>query len=52
MITALEMFSRLIPALWLRPERALWDAHELAAVGNMLVHASPTPHLSTAAPME
>lgn len=45
MITALEMFSRLIPALWLRPERALWDAHELAAVGNMLVPRFTHPAL-------
>jgi SAM-dependent methyltransferase len=30
------IFRRLLVPLWLRPERALWDAHELAAVRKML----------------
>ena len=31
-----DIFRRLLTALWLRPERALWDAHELAKVDSFL----------------
>lgn len=31
-----DIFRRLLTPLWLRPERALWDAHELYAVRRML----------------
>lgn len=31
-----SLFRRLLTPLWLRPERALWDAHELHAVHRML----------------
>lgn len=31
-----SLFERLLVSLWLRPERALWDAHELATVRSML----------------
>jgi hypothetical protein len=31
-----SLFRRLLTPLWLRPERALWDAHELYAVRQML----------------
>jgi SAM-dependent methyltransferase len=39
------LFRRLLTATWLRPERALWDAHELAAVGALLGGALPGPSL-------
>jgi hypothetical protein len=31
-----DIFRRLLTPLWLRPERALWDAHELCTVGRVL----------------
>lgn len=34
--TVKSLFRRLLTPLWLRPERALWDAHELYAVREML----------------
>jgi hypothetical protein len=40
-----NIFRRLLPALWLRPERALWDAHELATVRGLLPKEIEGPSL-------
>lgn len=40
-----DILRRLLPALWLRPERALWDAHELAAVRRLLPEEIEGPSL-------
>ncbi|MDH3974315.1 MAG: hypothetical protein OEV42_08550 [Deltaproteobacteria bacterium] len=40
-----DIFRRLLTALWLRPERALWDAHELFIVREFLGNNFAQPSL-------
>jgi hypothetical protein len=40
-----DLFRRLLTPVWLRPERALWDAHELYAVRRMLGQTFDRPAL-------
>jgi len=40
-----RLFKRLIVSMWLRPERALWDAYELAAVKFLLGPLKESPVL-------
>ncbi len=45
MLSTQEIFRNLLPHLWLRPERALWDAIELEAVSKLLLPNLKTPSL-------
>ena len=40
-----DLFERLLTPLWLRPERALWDAHELYAVNQFFGKKLKQPSL-------
>ena len=45
MLNAEEIFRNLLPHLWLRPERALWDAIELSAVSKILLPNLKSPSM-------
>ncbi len=43
--TIRELLRKLLVPMWLRPERALWDAHYLEALGRLLPGTLPAPSL-------
>jgi hypothetical protein len=45
MLNAQQIFKNLLPHLWLRPERALWDSIELGAVSKMLLPNLKSPSM-------
>jgi hypothetical protein len=44
-LTAQQIFNNLLPYLWLRPERAVWDSLELEAVSKILLPSLKSPSL-------
>ena len=45
MLSPQQIFDNLLPHLWLRPERALWDAIELGAVSKILLPNLKSPSM-------
>jgi hypothetical protein len=44
-VSTADLFRRLLVPLWLRPERALWEAHQLFAVREFLLNEFEQPSL-------